>query len=509
MQRETVKKPIRIALVFIVLLIQAADAQSGSRGGLGGNGMGPGRNSGPAPEELRKKRSDTVPLFGPVEQIPIVSVDIVGSKNVAAERVHNMLMTRKGRIYDQNTVHRDVRTLVASGLFQDVKIYNRDVAGGKAITFKVIERPTMNYVRYIGNLKLNDKIINKELGLRVGDPLNRFTVEEARRRLEQLYREKGYAEAHIEIMEGTKPGDSGVVYQIHEGKVQKIFRVEFVGNSEHIATDARLKTQIESKPGILWLFGGKANHDEIEQDKDRLTAYYRSLGFFRARVAPMIEPNEDNTWLNLKFIIDEGPRYRIRKIKMEGNQTFQTCDLASKLQSSPNDYFNLAQLQSDLATLRDHYGSQGYIFADINGEPRFQEAPGTLDLVFKFEEGKRYRVGRIVVNIDGEHAHTRRQVVLNHLSLRPGDFVDVRKLRSSERRLMQSQLFNVNPAMGTTPKIVIKPPEDDGSQLANRQSGTFRGQNEEPTRYRPLAPVVDLILKLKSVDAPASQESSQ
>jgi outer membrane protein insertion porin family len=43
------------------------------------------------------------------------------------------------------------------------------------------------------------------------------------------------------------------VYLINEGQSAKVWEVKFVGNT--IASDARLRTQIQSKPGILWIFG--------------------------------------------------------------------------------------------------------------------------------------------------------------------------------------------------------------------------------------------------------------
>ena len=58
-----------------------------------------------------------------------------------------------------------------------------------------------------------------------------------------------------------------------------MFWVYFVGNT--IASDARLKTQIKSGPPILYLFKGELDRKEVDEDVERLTAYYRGLGFFR------------------------------------------------------------------------------------------------------------------------------------------------------------------------------------------------------------------------------------
>jgi outer membrane protein insertion porin family len=82
-----------------------------------------------------------------------------------------------------------------------------------------------------------------------------------------------------------------------------------------------------------------------------------------------------------------------------------------------------------------------------------------LDLVYSIEEGQPWRAGRINVNIEGEHPHTRQSVVLNRMSIRPGDLIDIREVRASERRLKASQLFANDPMQGNPPQVRVRPPE--------------------------------------------------
>lgn len=453
-------------------------------------GMGPGGGNFPKPEPKRDRTR--LPSFAPATTIPIHDIQIIGNTRVPNERITAMLHSRVGRYYDPETVQRDVRSLMGSGMFQNVKTYKNDIDGGKSITFEVFERPVVQYVRFVGNDGINDEKLLKDLALKPGDPLNGFSVEETRRSLQQVYRDKGYADAHIEIIEGTQPKDKGVVFQVHEGGVQRIYKVDFVGNT--IASDARLKTQIKSKPGILWLFGGKVRRDQIGQDVERLTAYYRRLGYFRARVGRKVEYNADRDWVTLTFVIDEGARYRVRNITAEGNENLEIAQILSEVQSQPGEFFNLDRMRTDLNTVRDLYGSQGYIFSKIEAEPRFQEKPGVLDIVFKINEGEQYRVGRILVNIDGENPHTRQSVVLNRISIRPGEVIDIRKLRASEMRLQRSSLFLHDPASGVSPKITVRPPREDETQIASAGGDTIRGQGPHVT-YRPSgANLIDVIV---------------
>jgi outer membrane protein insertion porin family len=153
----------------------------------------------------------------------------------------------------------------------------------------------------------------------------------------------------------------------------------------------------------------------------------------------------------------------------------------SQLRLRAGDYFRLEYMQADVNALRDNYGGQGYIFADIEAEPRFLEEPGELDLVYNIAEGEQFRVGKINVKIAGEHPHTKERVILDRLSIKPGQIVDIREVRNSERRLKASQLFVVNPAEGDPPQIVIVPPDlqDAKEVLASNKNRGYRGQSPD------------------------------
>jgi len=168
------------------------------------------------------------------------------------------------------------------------------------------------------------------------------------------------------------------------------------------------------------------------------------------------------------------------------------------LNLASGDYFDMGKLNRDVGALTDIYGAQGHIFADIEADPRFLEQPGQLDLVYNIEEGGVWRASEINVHIEGEYPHTRESVVMNRLSIRPGDIIDSREVRASERRLVASQLFANDPTRGQKPRVVIRAPELQDSVESLAAAGgwpeppTYRGQSPDevtPTPYLEPAPV--------------------
>lgn len=399
-----------------------------------------------------------------LDQARIVKQVIVkGNENLPEHQILRHMRTRPGRYLDPDLLQEDVNQLWRMKAIRRVNgpllDYQPD---GITVIFEISERPYMSAVRYIGNRAITDKALAKETGLKDGDPMDMHSVRMAKTAIEELYQEKGYPRTEVTVVSGDELTDREVVFLIHEDELQRVSSVSFEGNT--VASDARLKTFLKMKPGVLWVFGGKVNRRELEQDEMRIMSYYRSLGYFNARVGRELNESGDGKWLGIRYVINEGPRYRIRNVSFVGNRKYTAEQLASavKLRSSGGEYpeFNSAKMNEDQKRLTDLYGSEGFVFADITASPVFLEEPGLLDLVYQIDEGEQYRVGNINVVIDGEYGITKRQVVLNRMGLRPGDIIDTRLLNDAEARLARSQLFEDGVSSpGPGPRVVVKPPE--------------------------------------------------
>ena len=439
----------------------------------------------PTPPPLGTPQTQKVDPTGKM----VVDVRVVGNESIPTKRIASQIKSRPGRTFESAVVRDDIRALNRTRWFLHVEAeYLPAPDDGVVVVFRVVERQRIQYVKFLGNTKSRRKTLEKKAELKVGDPLDPYSIERAREAILTFYREAGFNRVRVEILEGTKRGDKGAVFLIDEGEKQRIADVEFVGNQ--IASDGRLKTQIQSKPPFLGIFGGYVDRDKIDADIERLTAYYRSLGFFQARVGVEPEFNEELDRLKLRFVIHEGVRYKVRNVTVAGVTKFNTEELLAELKLKQDDFFDQPKMQGDVEKLKEVYGAVGYIFADVQAEPRFLEEPGTLDLVYTISEGHRYRVGRIDVQITGENPHTRIRTVLNRLDLRPGDVVDIRKLRDAERRLRASGLFRNEPHLGVTPKILVQPAEMeiDDTLLGQAEGGNARGQS--PDRHVVQKPAV-------------------
>ena len=451
------------------------------------------------------KKKDNREISGPTLSAtdePVAEIRVVGNTTIPTSKILNELQTRVGRPYDPALVQRDMRKLAARGWFNDVQPSYEQAPNGRIVIFKVVERPIVRYVEYLGNHGVRTKKIEKETDLKVGGPVDPYGVQEAKRKIIDLYKRNGYNNAQVNILEGDKQSDHGIVFVINEGEMQKIWKVEFVGNE--FISERRLKTKIDSKPPIMMLFKGYVDEESIEADKNKLIAFYRSFGYFQAKIGAVKTFDEKNKWMTLQFVISEGPRYQVESVAFIGNKIFSSDSLTSGVEMKPDPKdrtavekawhtikplppgpqpFEQDRMNADVAWLKELYGSQGYIFADIEAEPVFLEEVGKLRLTYHIKEGRRWRVGNVFVHINGDNPHTKIQTALNRLSIKSGQIADIREIRASERRLQASGLFLSDPVRGIMPKITYHIPEVGDTEMANREGGSgFRGQSPDALR---------------------------
>jgi outer membrane protein insertion porin family len=398
----------------------------------------------------------------------VLDVRITGNEQVEATDIIKIIKTRQGRPFSEATLEEDTRALIQTKWFIDVKPRVEKTPNGYIITYQFIERPLLHYTKIVGPRAHTKKVLLEEANIKTGDAQDPIAVNQAAERMEQYYRESGYHQVHVDILSGDELGDRGATFLISEGPKQRILSTEFEGN--HIASGEHLKTLVQSKPGwFLWI-NSDFTRKKLDDDVETLTNYYRKLGFFYAKVDRTFEETsgytglgERRNWIKVKFIIDEGPRCKIREIRFIGNHVFDQAALLKVMKSAKNKdkYFNQDTLESDMIKIKEKYGDQGYVFAVPSPDPRIEQ--DYVDLVINVKEGPRCYLNTLSVEIagnDGAESYTKWHPVLLRSSIKPGDILRTTEINATKRRLMASQLFNTNPTQGAIPEFIFDYPKE-------------------------------------------------
>src|SRR5690606_32261629 len=136
---------------------------------------------------------------------------------------------------------------------------------------------------------------------------------------------------------------------------------------------------------------------------------------------------------------DEGRRYYVGNIDVEGEEIFDEIILTRSLRMIPGDVFSPEALDKDLETLRDYYGALGYLEARIRAERVPNLQTGNIDLIYQIEEGEQFQVESIVVE---GNTKTKSVVILRELILRPGQVFNTVWMKNSEARLRNTRFFD-------------------------------------------------------------------
>ncbi len=456
-------------VILVVLLGEPASGQMGG-GGFGGpgGGGGPGGVGAPGFDQKPKFRDhiysqDALPIRREKGDAVVAGVRITGNRSISTNEILQKLQTRRGRFYDYETVLGDVRRLNDMGSFDHVTFHTETdkKTGAVSVTFVVHERPIIKRVVFHGNRGLNDRELRGRAGLSPKDPLSEFTIESARRRLQDYYHEEGFNQAAISTAIGIKDEPSTIVFRINEGPKERISEIVIIGNT--ILSEARLKKIIKSRGptlGVINYVGNKANLNQIDADVKLLESTYHNLGFLTATVGRRVSYDESGKWMQVTFVVNEGKRFKVNEVKIIGNRFVTEQSLRKRMQLNPGDMFDGTLMQKDIGEIVYGYGELGFIYAEVEPQTVMRDEDYVVDLVYKINEGDRWKVGQIRVNIEGEPHLMRETTMLNLIDLREGDFIDRRLLEIGRRRLITSQLLETNPQVADPPDIKVEPVDE-------------------------------------------------
>ncbi len=366
----------------------------------------------------------------------IVAVSFEGLEKTSEAYVREIVRVKAGDALDTSALDRDVARLVRSGRFQIVRYEARPEAEGVRVVFLLAERPLVKAIRFEGNSKIKDNELRDKVPQKVGDPVDRFSVQEGQDAIIALYKDKGYGQVEV-TYDDDALALGEIKYKIQEGPQVKVRKILFEGRQS--LTERELKKQIETKTAI-WIFrAGTLDPQQVETDAAKLQSYYRDQGFLDAKVGSRVEELDKPGDRRVVFTIEEGTRYLVESIRFEGNTVFASDELASLMRSKVGEFVIQSKVESDRTLFETRYGEAGYIEREVKAVRVFSDQPGMVLLTYQVSEGEQFRVGRVVVR---GNTRTKDKVVLREFHLYPpDDLFNLTEARETETRLRQTQIF--------------------------------------------------------------------
>jgi outer membrane protein insertion porin family len=172
--------------------------------------------------------------------------------------------------------------------------------------------------------------------------------------------------------------------------------IGFMGNSTFSDQTLAKETKLKSR-GVL--------SDEVIREACRnIEKYYQGYGYPDVIVTHKVQATAQPGKADLVFVINEGSKNEVRKIRFEGNTVFTDSELKKEMKTKPKGWFSWLtksgrfesnQLDSDLDAILDYYRGKGYLRVSSPGIRRSPVGDGRLDLVIPISEGQKYTVASV------------------------------------------------------------------------------------------------------------------
>ncbi len=364
-------------------------------------------------------------------------VEFEGLQTISDGFVRALIQTRTGQPFSTPVAERDVNELLKSRKFLGARAATRIEGDGVVVIFQVREKPIVQSLEVLGNEEVETDDLLDALGFSAGEPRDEFLISRGRDALLRIYRERGYYYATIELDQTALESDR-VVYRISEGPRVRVRDIEFEGNRAFPTPQLRSKIATST---YLWVFRkGALDEERAEQDAITLQQFYRNDGFLDARVGYRLEFDEaERSDLRVVFVIEEGARYRVSGIEVDGNEVYSDQRVREVMELMPGNIIREDRLRRDVQNVRDLYGTAGYIDAQINATLAFAEEEAVATIRVGIVENQQSRVGRVTIR---GNEYTKDEVVRREVALTPGELYDSGKVRESERNIRETTLFS-------------------------------------------------------------------
>ena len=257
----------------------------------------------------------------------------------------------------------------------------------------ILKRQKILAVEVTGNQRIEAEAIKRVVKTQPGDIYN---LKNLSADLKAIYAMGYFDDVRIEAE--TRPDGKRVIFKIKEKPTLRSIRYSGIGWA---LEKEDLEAVVTAKRGSI------LNIKVIQNDMDRILELYKSKNYHNAKVDFKIYEGKDNQ-AELEFIVEEGKKFTIEKIRFEGNQTFSDKQLKKQMATAEKNILswltsagdlNEAKLEQDVALLSSYYKNNGYMQVRV-GEPLVKFEENEIEITIKIDEGPQFKVGKVDITGD-------------------------------------------------------------------------------------------------------------
>lgn len=340
-----------------------------------------------------------------------------------------------GKTFNNSLITDAIENLAKLKLFNFIAIDTSIVGDGMFVKIIVEEAPFLKGLpQFIGNEKVKDRDINKEIGFRAGQVLSDKAIFDARTKISGLYTKKHFYQTEIyDSVVVDSLNKAKIFFIINEGIQPRIGRIIINGNNS--LSDSKIKRKMVTKQKGF-LRSGKLTEEDLEEDIDKITAFYKENGFLDVVVqSPDIEVSGDRFIITIG--VEENQRYYVGDITLEGNTVLGDAEITGVMTLQSGDVYNLAKAEESIQNMYGIYADEGYIYNSIVPVENVRDS--MIDIQYNITESAPANVARVLIT---GNTNTREKVIRREIVTIPGQRYRRRDVIRSQREIFNLGFFD-------------------------------------------------------------------
>jgi outer membrane protein insertion porin family len=396
----------------------------------------------------------------------VEAVVFTGTHRIPDDSMRLWVQTREGDPFSREQVARDLRTILAQGYFEDVKVFTEDgPRGGLVVIFEVKEYPVILDIDYPGLKSVSESDILEEWRKRSVSVTKDAQLDPLRARraaavIRELLEHKGRPDAKVTVeTEEISTTAVALHFRTEEGDLARVAEIDFEGNTAFSDDELRAHLKLVKEAGLVSGLTSKDIYDlaKIEYDLGNVREFYWSRGYLGVKFGDPVVTEDGRVGSGVPLVggkdrglkitvpVEEGRVYVVGKVEVVGATVYPDAVVKAVIGLKPGDVADYSKvrkgLYEDLAAL---YGERGYVDFDPVPTPELRIDPvdpslGVVDWRFEMNEGRSYTVHRIEF---AGNTFTRDNVLRREMVLNEGDTFNKRYLSLSVLRLNQLGFFH-------------------------------------------------------------------
>ncbi len=335
----------------------------------------------------------------PPSAFKLISVKIAGRDRYTPEEITEAARLKIGETFTNDDFKAATERLGASGAFSDVAYTYQYASEGTRLTFQLTESDKLVPVRFDNIVWYSDDELLAQLHERVPLfhgrlPVSGYLADRASDALQALMVERGVSGKVDYLRAGPENGPiEAIVYSI-KGPDIRVRKTDFSGASpaefEALQTAAARLEGADYSRSLL-----RAQEDKV------FLPIYLARGYLKSSFgdpqAKVVGGTSNPTLVDVTFPLVPGTQYKVSAVQVAGAQAFSQDRLRSLIHLKPGEPADAVQLQDDFLAIKKLYGTKGYMAAELQPTPQFDEAQSTVNYLIEVREGDVFKMGELTI----------------------------------------------------------------------------------------------------------------